>query len=166
MHQCVRLFLLVILLLLLSLGGGLGDTVQITLAGLGDATSTLLLILLQDANLLKGLHDLAVDGARGVDVLGGAGTTVLGGAVDLAETANTNGLAEVDVASDGGGADVEPVDVLGGQLLGGAGLDGIDPTCVGQSPWFFFFTFRKAGRCGTYQGWAACPGASRTQHRS
>jgi len=38
--------------------------------------------------------------------------------VDLAETANTDGLAHVDVAGDGGGADVEPVDVLGGQLVG------------------------------------------------
>ena len=38
--------------------------------------------------------------------------------MDLAETANTDGLAHVDVASDGGGADVEPVNVLGGQLVG------------------------------------------------
>lgn len=121
--------LLVILILLLSLGGGLGDTVQITLAGLGDAAAALLVVLLQDANLLEGLHDLAVDGAGGVDVLGGAGAAVLGGAVDLAEAADADGLAEVDVAGDGGGADVEPVNVLGRELLGGAGLDGVDPTC-------------------------------------
>ena len=38
--------------------------------------------------------------------------------VDLAETANTDGLAHVDVAGNGGSADVEPVDVLGRQLLG------------------------------------------------
>jgi hypothetical protein len=38
--------------------------------------------------------------------------------VDLAETANTDGLAHVDVAGDGSGADVEPVDVLGRQLVG------------------------------------------------
>jgi hypothetical protein len=41
-------------------------------------------------------------------VVGGAGTTVLGGAVDLTEAADTNGLAHVDVAGTGGGADVEP----------------------------------------------------------
>lgn len=58
----------------------------------------------------------------------GTGTTVLGGAVDLAETADTNGLAEVDVAGDRGGADVEPVNVLGRELLGRTSLDGIDPT--------------------------------------
>jgi hypothetical protein len=38
--------------------------------------------------------------------------------VGLAHATDTNGLAHVDVASDSGGADVEPVDVLGRQLLG------------------------------------------------
>lgn len=38
--------------------------------------------------------------------------------VDLSETANTDSLAHVDVASDGSGADVEPIDVLGRELLG------------------------------------------------
>lgn len=41
-------------------------------------------------------------------MVGGAGTTVLGGTVNLAEAANTDGLAHVDVAGDGGSADVEP----------------------------------------------------------
>jgi hypothetical protein len=41
-------------------------------------------------------------------VVGGAGTAVLGGTVDLAETADTDGLAHVDVTGDSGGADVEP----------------------------------------------------------
>jgi hypothetical protein len=38
--------------------------------------------------------------------------------VGLAQAADTNGLAHVDVTGDSGGADVEPVDVLGRQLLG------------------------------------------------
>jgi hypothetical protein len=38
--------------------------------------------------------------------------------VNLSETANTDGLAHVDVTGNGGGADVEPVDVLGRKLLG------------------------------------------------
>lgn len=105
-------------------------TVQITLAGLGDAAASLLLVDLDDVDLLEGLQDLAVDGARGVDVLGGAGATVLGGSVDLAETADTDGLAQVDGAGDSGGTDVEPVDVLGRHLLGGAGLDRVNPTCM------------------------------------
>jgi hypothetical protein len=48
--------------------------------------------------------------------------------VDFAETTNTDGFAEVDVAGDRGGADVEPVDRLRRELLRWAGLDGINPT--------------------------------------
>lgn len=61
-------------------------------------------------------------------MLGGTAATVLGGTVDLAETADTNGLAEVDVAGDGGSTDVEPVNVLGRELLSRTSLDGVDPT--------------------------------------
>lgn len=104
-------------------------TVQITLAGLGDPATSLVLILLEDTDLLKGLHDLAVNGAGGIDVVGWARTTVAGGAVDLAKTADTDGLAEVDVAGDGRGANVVPVDGLRWELLGGAGLDRVNPTC-------------------------------------
>ena len=76
---CKRL--LVILVLLLSLERGLSNSVQITLAGLCDAAATLVLILLKDTNLLEGLHDLAVNGAGGVNVVGGARAAVLGGTV-------------------------------------------------------------------------------------
>lgn len=103
-----KLNLLVVLLLV---HGGLGDTVKIPLAALGDAAATLLLIVLKDTDLLEGLHDLTVDGAGGIDVVGGAGAAVLGRAVDLAEAANTDGLAHVDVTSDGSGADVVPARV-------------------------------------------------------
>lgn len=37
-----------------------------------------------------------------------ARTAVLGGTVDLAEAADTDGLAEVDVTSNSSGANVEP----------------------------------------------------------
>jgi hypothetical protein len=70
---------LLVILLLLGLEGGLGDTVQITLAGLCDAAATFVLILLEDTNLLESLHNLAVDGAGGISVVGWAGATVLGG---------------------------------------------------------------------------------------
>ncbi|KAL3705150.1 hypothetical protein TMatcc_008822 [Talaromyces marneffei ATCC 18224] len=93
---------LLVIFLLLLVNGGLGNTVQITLTALGDPSATLLL----------GLEDPAVDLAGGVDVVGGTRTAVLGGSVDLAETANTDGLAEVDVTSDSSGADVEPIDSL------------------------------------------------------
>ena len=69
-------------------------------------------------------------------MVGGAGATVLGGSarvlvsgameagsraclpVELPHAANTDGLAHVDVAGDSGGTDVEPVDVLGRELVG------------------------------------------------
>ena len=140
-------------------------TVKITLASLGDPPPTLVLIELNDANLLEGLDDLAVNGAGGVDVPRGARAPVLGRAVDLPQAADTDSHAEVDVARDGRGAHVEPVDVLGGKLLGGAGLDQLNPSCGslarpeptwGQEP--------KRGiekrRENTNQGWGACPGAS------
>jgi hypothetical protein len=38
--------------------------------------------------------------------------------VSFPQTANTDGLAHVDVAGHSGGADVEPIDILGRQLLG------------------------------------------------
>jgi len=58
-----------------------------------------------------------------------ARATVAGGAVDFAKTTDTDGFAEVDVAGDGGGANVEPINGLRWELLCWAGLDGINPTC-------------------------------------
>jgi hypothetical protein len=42
------------------LNGSLSNTVQITLSTLCDAATSLLLVLLQNANLLKGLENLAI----------------------------------------------------------------------------------------------------------
>ena len=101
-----------ILLLLLSLfplrlDDCSGDTVEIPLTVLADAAAAVV-GLLEDTDLLERLEDLAVNGSGGVDVVGGARATVLGGAVNLPQTANTNGLAHVDVAGNGSGADVVP----------------------------------------------------------
>jgi hypothetical protein len=72
-------------------------------------------------SLLRGASDAAA--RRRVVVADGGGEVCV--PVDLAETADTDGLAHVDVAGDGGGANVEPVNVLGGQLVGVyAALDG------------------------------------------
>lgn len=61
-------------------------------------------------------------------MVGGARAAVLLATVDFAQTADTDGFAEVDVAGDGGRADVEPVGGLGRELLEVPGLYGIDPT--------------------------------------
>lgn len=103
---------LLIILLLLLVNGGLGNSVQIPLAALGDPAATLVLVVLKHADLLERLQHPTVDRAGAVDVVGGAVAAVLGGAVDLAETVDTESLAEVDVTGDGSGADVVPIDSL------------------------------------------------------
>lgn len=143
-------------------------TVKITLALLGDAAATLLLILLQNLDLLERLQDLAVDRAAGIDMVRGARAAVLGAAVDLAETANTDGFPQVDVASDRGSTDIVPVDVLGGHLLGWPSLDGINPTCVRATVRYGGRRAECKSRCwdaGTNRAQGACPGASRKPRR-
>lgn len=54
---------------------------------------------------------------------------VLGVAVDLAQTAHADGLAQVDVSGDGGGADVEPVAGLRGEFFGVRGFYCVNPAC-------------------------------------
>jgi hypothetical protein len=85
-HACLGLsdtYLLVIILII-GLKRSLGNSVQITLAGLCDPSAALILILLKHTNLLKSLHHLAVDGAGCIDMVGRAGTPVLSGAVKSA----------------------------------------------------------------------------------
>lgn len=62
----------------------------------------------------------------------GAGATVLGRAVDLAQAADTDGLAHVDVTGNGSGADVVPVGVLGRELVGAGSLDSVNPSRDGE----------------------------------
>lgn len=70
------------LLFFLGFDRGLGNTIQISSAGLTDAPATLL-VLLQNTNLLKRLEDIPVDTSRGIDVVAGTRTPVLGGTVNL-----------------------------------------------------------------------------------
>jgi hypothetical protein len=103
-----------------------GDTVKITTTVLRDSATTLG-ILFQNIDLLKGLEDLALDRAAGVDVVAGAGTAVNTATVELSEGTNTNAGAKVDVAGNRGSVDVEPVRVIGSKLFVGASLDNVDP---------------------------------------
>jgi hypothetical protein len=90
---------LLVIILILSLEGSLRNTIQITLARLSNSSATLLLVLLDDTDLLKSLEDFAVDGAGGIDVVGGAGSTVLGGAgkISLALFLHKNGVYDNNV---------------------------------------------------------------------
>lgn len=79
------------------------------MAGLCDSSATLVFVLFENTDLLKGLEDLSVNGTAGIDVVGWGGTAVLLATVVSAETADTDGLAEVDVTGYGGGADIVPI---------------------------------------------------------
>jgi hypothetical protein len=120
------LVIILILALLILSNSSLSNTVQISLSSLRDSSSTLGANF-NNANLLESLEDLAVNGAGGVDMMGGAGPPVLLATVSLAETADTDRFAEVDMASDSSCADVEPINRLRGKLLHVSGLYSINP---------------------------------------
>ena len=85
-------------------------TIQIPPPTLRDPPSPLILILLQNANLLQTLHHLAIDASTGINMMARSRAAVLGAAVDLAQAADADRLAEVDVSSDGSGTRVKPVE--------------------------------------------------------
>lgn len=126
-----RIMCLLVILLLLSLHGGLGNTVQISLTSLRDSPSTLL-VLLNNTNLLQSLEDLSVDRPRGINVVRWPRSPILLSTVDLSEGADTNRLAEVDVTGYGGGSDVKPVHGLRWELLIVTSLDSVNPTRNGK----------------------------------
>lgn len=111
------------------MGGGkhLGsNAVQITLTFRGNLATTIA-VLLQQVQLLQGLDGLAVDGARGILVVGWASAAALLATVDQVQGTNTNSRAQVNVTGDGGNANIEPVRVVWSHLLGTAGLDQVNP---------------------------------------
>ena len=137
------------LLVILVLDERGGDTVEVTLSLLGDASSTVV-VDLEHAELLERLDDLPLDGAGAVAVVGRSVATVDGGTVELLESADADRLAEVDVSRDGSRSNVvpimtkkagkpsyslsykksrahSPVGVVWGKLLGSAGLDRVHP---------------------------------------
>jgi len=111
----------------------LGDVVELTTTLSGDATAR---DLVTSRALLNNLHGLELDEDPAEEttsskaVMVGADTLALKTTVDKTEVADTTG-AEVDATSDGGSADVVPVRVDGGELLGAAGLAVLSP-CRGD----------------------------------
>ena len=83
-------------------------TIQISPSPLTNPPPTLLLIHLQHPNLLQTLHHFPIYAPARIDVVRRARAAVSGRAVDFAHAAHADGFAEVDVAGDGGSADVEP----------------------------------------------------------
>ena len=100
----VLLFLLLFLLLLLlagSLDDGSRDAVEVALAVLRDAAAAVVR-LLEHADLLERLADLALDRGGRVRVVRGAVPAAVAAAVELRQRADANVFPEVDVSCDGG----------------------------------------------------------------
>ena len=83
-------------------------TIQIPLSALRYPSSASILVLLQHANLLERLHNLAVDATAGIDMVTGTTAGVLPVAVHFPQTSYADGLAEVDMSRHRCGSDVEP----------------------------------------------------------
>ena len=94
------IFILIVLLLFLGLDDRGRDAVEVALAVLGDAAAAVV-GLLEHADLLERLADLALDRGRGVGVVRGAVPALVAAAVELGERADADVFAEVDVSCDG-----------------------------------------------------------------
>merc|ERR1712205_274459 len=91
---------------------------------LGGDVAAAIAAVLHHLELLELEHGLADDGTAGSGEVSLAGTPVgaVGATIPLLERTDTGPLAEVHLAEDRRGADVEPVLVVGGELLDGASL--------------------------------------------
>lgn len=115
--------------LLSILGDGSGDSVHVGEALLGEslAVDVGLAVLLgldgaDESGLLELLEAVADDLTGRFSGVLSAGTVSLLGAVVLAEGVDTGLAANVQLVGNGGGADVEPVDVVRREILLATGL--------------------------------------------
>ena len=97
------LFLLFLVLLLLARGlyDGRRDTVEVALAVLRDAAAAVV-GLLEHADLLERLADLALHGRGAVRVVRGAVAAAVAATVELGQGADADVFPEVDVSCDRG----------------------------------------------------------------
>merc|ERR1719457_494485 len=103
-----------------------GNSVQVTssLAGQDSATVGVLLNKLQ---LLQSLQGLPGNGPGALGTMVGTGTGVLALSINSGESSDTDRRPHVDVSSNAGSSDEEPVLVEGGQLLGTTVLHKVNP---------------------------------------
>merc|ERR1719230_1286592 len=90
-----------------------GNSVKLALALLGDFAATIFFFLLNQAHLLELLQDVPANLARALREFVGANSTSLLLAIDLRESTDTATSADVNLADHGGGANVEPIWIIG-----------------------------------------------------
>lgn len=104
-HLLLILILFLVLVFLLSLAGRLNDggrdAVEVALTVLGNAAAAVV-GLLEHADLLKRLADLALNRGRSIRVVRWAVAATVAAAVQLGQGADTDVFPEVDVSCDRG----------------------------------------------------------------
>ena len=117
--------------LLLALLGNLRSNsihVGLSLLGEGLAHESLIAVLVLEAHLADELGVLELEQAVSDALAGGesgvlsAGAPSLGGGIVLSEGVHTDLAAHVKLVSDGGSTDVEPVSVIGSEVLVACGF--------------------------------------------
>ena len=103
-----------------------GDGVQLALSSLGDL-ATSITALLNKSSRLEGLQSGAhrVGGRSGESV--GSSTASLSASELDAQVTNSDTLVQVNLTGNSGTSDVEPVGIVGGQILVGSGLHDVAP---------------------------------------
>ncbi|GMR54938.1 hypothetical protein PMAYCL1PPCAC_25133, partial [Pristionchus mayeri] len=115
----------------LSGDGGLsevgGDSVEILANLLGENAALAILALVDPLEGLKRLQGLADDASGSLGVGVGLNSTAELASVDVAESVDSDGRADVQAAGERSGANVVPVGVDGSHVLGDAKLDEVGP---------------------------------------
>mmetsp|Transcript_19668 Transcript_19668/g.42774 ORF Transcript_19668/g.42774 Transcript_19668/m.42774 type:complete len:203 (-) Transcript_19668:74-682(-) len=102
------------------------NTIQILLSHPGHTSSTIL-ARFRNLHLLQLNQHAPDDTGVGLAKVFRTGTPAVVSSVPLSELSHSDSRTEVDLARDGGGADVVPVLSVGGEFVGDGGLDEIGP---------------------------------------
>jgi hypothetical protein len=104
------------------------NIVQLLSALASQGASTLAgLRLLHQAELGELLENVTIDLSSAQGEVVWSATESLGATEDLSEGSNTNVRSDVHTACDGGGSGVNPVGVIGSELLESSSLDEVSP---------------------------------------
>jgi hypothetical protein len=85
------------------------------------------LILLDNAKLLKSMDGVTSNRAGSSAEVGSGRVVTLGATIDALQTADSDTATEVDLTGDGGSTDKEPILIIGSKLLEGSSLDEVNP---------------------------------------
>merc|ERR1719411_1834398 len=103
-----------------------GNAIQIS-SSLTGQSSAPILVLLNNFQSLKSLKGLASQTSGSSDPVRRLASVALADSIDLSDGGNSDWRPNVDVACHGSTSDIEPVFIIGGQLLADVCLDEVNP---------------------------------------